>query len=184
MVGAPSTGVADRRRRGGTSVANYSTRAPIQLGGPISECTSDRYLYSHLLGNVKSVRRWDQVLDVLRRVQCAVATKFGVSHTLYSIQVSPCDFCHAVSALWDDRGCCPRSRPLDVAAHVRSGAPSSSKQQLRHMWTTERQLVGLRLDFWKQQWGGYKACAVCPSTLAWLALVAELSGWSKRVWRR
>ena len=76
-----------------------------------------------------------KVLGVLRDLQQEVHLKFGVSHPLYNIQISPCDFCHITIALFQ------RGDHANFAASARASGFSPNKSLLFGYLATEDVLV-------------------------------------------
>jgi hypothetical protein len=109
-----------------------------------------RYLYSTLMGNVKSSLFQGLSLSALRTVQSAVFEKFGIRHHLYTLQKNPCDLCHFAGAVYGKKD------DADFRLHVRGGGESKSRHQwLMHM-ALENRMIRISLSFLAPLSGGMR----------------------------
>ena len=98
-----------------------------------------RSLYATLQSNQKSKRQHMQCLDNLREVRSWVEATFGCSHSLYNLQVSPCDWQHFIRARLTFPGY--GSLPLPGS---RGGSLSTTKQLLLNISNLEEELIRQR----------------------------------------
>ena len=98
-----------------------------------------RSLYATLQSNQKSKRQHMQCLDNLREVRSWVEATFGCSHSLYNLQVSPCDWQHFIRARLTFPG--DGSLPLPGS---RGGSLSTTKQLLLNISNLEEELIRQR----------------------------------------
>jgi hypothetical protein len=99
-----------------------------------------RYFLAECRGNVKDSNLYKDTRRLLTIVDRSIAEKFGVQHSLYGVQINPCDLCHFCTMMRPDRQKDETFHPSNPAMSVRGGAISAARMQLLSIFDLEERI--------------------------------------------
>ena len=103
--------------------------------------SAPRYLCAELLGDINERRYYRRSLEFLRQVRDAVENKFRVSHTVYTIQISPCDLSHFSTLIRPDDDESRDGFKTDPCFFARAGNLSVQRVQLLNEASLEERII-------------------------------------------